>query len=232
MDTAKKIREVRKNLGLTQAEFAELVDATQGSVSKWETGRETPRYDALVKIAKAANISMSAAMTGTEHTFNRREPTMAVTLVGAVQSGYYVENSYWDDDDMVELSIPAYSGIERFASEAYIVKGMARYPDFPPGTVLVVATDEDIDFENGDYVVSRTRQEEGLYEVQVRRVALGSGDEIHLLSVEGGDGAFRPPELSTRARSARNELSILGLIVTVIRPYANELRLIALPDQF
>lgn len=37
--TAHKLRRARKRLGLTQAEVAELAGVTQGTVSKWETGK-------------------------------------------------------------------------------------------------------------------------------------------------------------------------------------------------
>lgn len=37
--TAHKLRRARKRLGLTQAEVAKRAGVTQGTISKWETGK-------------------------------------------------------------------------------------------------------------------------------------------------------------------------------------------------
>jgi DNA-binding transcriptional regulator YiaG len=39
---AKKIRQLRASLKMTQAEFAKVVRATQGQVSNWESGGYRP----------------------------------------------------------------------------------------------------------------------------------------------------------------------------------------------
>jgi len=49
---ARSIRAARKALKLNQAEFAEALGASQGSVSKWESGREVPRVETLQRIAE------------------------------------------------------------------------------------------------------------------------------------------------------------------------------------
>ncbi|MDQ0558709.1 transcriptional regulator with XRE-family HTH domain [Rhizobium mesoamericanum] len=49
---AREIRLARKRLKMNQAEFAKAIDASQGSVSKWESGREVPRLEAVEKIAQ------------------------------------------------------------------------------------------------------------------------------------------------------------------------------------
>lgn len=53
-ELAKAIRLARKSLKMNQAQFAEALGASQGSISKWEAGRETPRLEALQKIAELA----------------------------------------------------------------------------------------------------------------------------------------------------------------------------------
>lgn len=39
----KKIRELRRNMGLSQIDLAHLVGVDQGTVSRWERGKESPR---------------------------------------------------------------------------------------------------------------------------------------------------------------------------------------------
>ncbi|MNL11458.1 transcriptional repressor DicA [compost metagenome] len=48
---ARGIRLARKQLKMSQAEFAAALNASQGSVSKWESGKEVPRLETLQRIA-------------------------------------------------------------------------------------------------------------------------------------------------------------------------------------
>lgn len=41
------ITELRERLGLTQTELAEKIGRNQGSVSRWESGTQTPDIEAL-----------------------------------------------------------------------------------------------------------------------------------------------------------------------------------------
>jgi transcriptional regulator with XRE-family HTH domain len=47
------IREGRRRLGLTQEQFADLIGADQGAVSRWEAGEWAPSAENQLKIAKA-----------------------------------------------------------------------------------------------------------------------------------------------------------------------------------
>ena len=50
-----KIRRIRNELGLSQAEFAALLDVAQGSVSKWER-RIAPERPTITNLKKIANL--------------------------------------------------------------------------------------------------------------------------------------------------------------------------------
>ena len=52
MLTPQLIRDLRKALGLTAAEFAELLDSHWNTVFQWESGRRHPRYETQVKLNK------------------------------------------------------------------------------------------------------------------------------------------------------------------------------------
>jgi SOS-response transcriptional repressor LexA len=51
---AVRIAELRKKLGMNQAEFAKSLGAGQGNVSKWETGKNRPTPDTFALMAKIA----------------------------------------------------------------------------------------------------------------------------------------------------------------------------------
>ena len=50
--TGKKIAELRKEKGLTQKEFAEILHVTDKAVSKWERGLNFPELFTLEKLHK------------------------------------------------------------------------------------------------------------------------------------------------------------------------------------
>lgn len=52
------IRRLRKEKGLTQEEFAELMDRTSGSISRFENGRQLMGVDLLVQIAAYFSVSV------------------------------------------------------------------------------------------------------------------------------------------------------------------------------
>ena len=53
-----RIRALRKEAGMSQAELAERIGVDPGRVSRYEAGRITPSADALVRLAESLNISI------------------------------------------------------------------------------------------------------------------------------------------------------------------------------
>ena len=51
------IQELRKNKNLTQTDLARIFSTTQRTISNWETGRNEPPYDMLIKYAKFFNVT-------------------------------------------------------------------------------------------------------------------------------------------------------------------------------
>jgi ribosome-binding protein aMBF1 (putative translation factor) len=55
---ADKVAERRKELGLSQAELAELVATTQSAIARLESGGRPPRIDTLLRIADALDCEL------------------------------------------------------------------------------------------------------------------------------------------------------------------------------
>src|SRR6187397_839511 len=55
---ADKVAERRKELGLSQAELAELVATTQSAIARLESGGRPPRIDTLLRIAEALECEL------------------------------------------------------------------------------------------------------------------------------------------------------------------------------
>jgi ribosome-binding protein aMBF1 (putative translation factor) len=55
---AERVVERRKELGLSQAELAELVATTQSAIARLESGGRPPRIDTLLRIANALDCEL------------------------------------------------------------------------------------------------------------------------------------------------------------------------------
>lgn len=53
------IREIRKELGLSQFEFARLLSVHQTAVSQWETGRTSPEIEIVKRISRISGHTVS-----------------------------------------------------------------------------------------------------------------------------------------------------------------------------
>ena len=58
MNLSEKIQTLRKEKGLTQEQFADMLYVSRTAVSKWENGRGMPGMDSLKMIAKEFEISI------------------------------------------------------------------------------------------------------------------------------------------------------------------------------
>lgn len=62
MNLSEKIIMLRNQKGYSQEEFAELLDVSRQSVSKWETGIATPEIDKLVQIGKIFAVTVDSLL--------------------------------------------------------------------------------------------------------------------------------------------------------------------------
>ena len=58
MTLADKLKEARKNTGLTQIELAEKLCVSRQAITKWESGKGIPDVDNLRTISKVLNVSI------------------------------------------------------------------------------------------------------------------------------------------------------------------------------
>lgn len=62
MDLGSKIKEIRKNFGLTQEDLAEKINVSRQAVAKWEMGNGVPDTDNLKVISKLFGISIDTLL--------------------------------------------------------------------------------------------------------------------------------------------------------------------------
>lgn len=57
MDIGKTIKELRKEMGLSQTQLAKIVGYSQSVIAKWEKDESEPNAKAILKLAKALDCS-------------------------------------------------------------------------------------------------------------------------------------------------------------------------------
>jgi transcriptional regulator with XRE-family HTH domain len=65
----KRIKRIRKELGLSQIEFAQLLGASQSNISKYERDELRPTCDFLLGLNKKLNININWLLTGSGNMF-------------------------------------------------------------------------------------------------------------------------------------------------------------------
>ena len=58
MTTGERIKEARKHRKMTQKQLAEAAGVATGTIQQYELGKREPRYEILIRICKALNISI------------------------------------------------------------------------------------------------------------------------------------------------------------------------------
>lgn len=65
-DFGRNLSQIRKERRLTQQQLADLIDAQQRVVSRWETGQAKPHFDHVVRLAQVLEVSLDHLVLGDE----------------------------------------------------------------------------------------------------------------------------------------------------------------------
>lgn len=74
------LKELRKEKGITQAEFAETLGVTNRSISRWEIGTNMPDLDLLIQIANYYEVEISEILDGERKSENMDKKTEETLL--------------------------------------------------------------------------------------------------------------------------------------------------------
>ena len=91
MDMGERIKKLRKELNLTQTEFAERLGSVQNTITRYETGNRTPSSSVITLICHEFNVSESWLRTG--------EGEMFVPLTRSQEIAEFVGKILKGDED-------------------------------------------------------------------------------------------------------------------------------------
>ena len=84
---SEKLKQLRKELKLTQGELAARFGVTQQAIAKWEAGRALPETETISRIAGFFGVTADYLLDMTD-AFIPAGPASSVRIIGTVKAGY------------------------------------------------------------------------------------------------------------------------------------------------
>lgn len=134
MEANKRIKDRRKQLGLTMLEVAKLVGVSEATISRWESGDiANMRRDKIKKLSVALKVSPDFIMRENDHEFAPYNPIVhEIPILGYISAGLPI---YADEHIIGTTYTELNSGAEYFALK---VKGDSMIPLYHEGDKVLV----------------------------------------------------------------------------------------------
>lgn len=198
----KKIRELRKQKGLTQTQLADELNVEFSNVSKWELGKNDPSKELIAKMAKLFNVSIEYLLGISDNPTPDTLPTATVKipLLGNIAAGQPIE------------------AVENVEDYVYISEDMSRHGTY--FALKVKGNSMEPRIYEGDIAIIRHQGSVNSGEIAAVKV---NGDDVTLKKVEyvkdgvkliGLNPSFTPLFYTT-AECVQKPLSILGKLVEI-----------------
>ena len=160
-----RLKQLRKELGLSQKSLSEHLGVTQQAVGKWETGRSSPDPATLARLASLLNTSADYLLGITERAAEPAAPLpykeSPIPVIGAVRAGY--GSLAFEEDYGTE-----YACVKNPDSYFYlVVKGDSMEPRIQDGDLALVHRQPTL--ENGDLGVMVFGEGEGTLKKYIQR---------------------------------------------------------------
>lgn len=101
-DLGNKIARKRKDIGLTQIEFAEKLNVTRQTVSRWEAGTVMPDIDKISDIAEILEVSCDYLLRD-DVTDEKDNTPKGVSRVLSALKGKRVKLNFFEDESDIDL---------------------------------------------------------------------------------------------------------------------------------
>ncbi|MCP5108264.1 MAG: helix-turn-helix transcriptional regulator [bacterium] len=105
-----RLKEIRKNLGFLQKEFAEELDISTSAISDIEAGKIKPRFDLIFNITKKFNVNVNYLLHGKGDMFMPREDTPAALANKVTEYAHWLKEFlyYFNESEMVRYAMMSY----------------------------------------------------------------------------------------------------------------------------
>lgn len=138
-----KLRELRKQNGYSQQKLADALDISQSTVAMWESGKNTPEYNTLLRISALFSVSIDY-LTG----LHTGKSPVKIPVLGYVRAGVPTEavEEILDYEDIFlnESELGSYFALR--------IKGDSMAPRMMDGDTVIVKKQPS--FTSGDICVA------------------------------------------------------------------------------
>jgi len=211
------IKQLRKNLNLTQLDVSKFVGVSKTSVSQWESGLTSPRGEHLYTLCKVLQCEPDYLLYGKDVLQKSHEPSPSrhnlipnpyaikkVPLISLVQAGEWTsiadrihtnESEEWQD---TTASVSTNAFALRVRGDSMV--NPHGFPSIPEGSIVIV--DPDGHVESGKIVVVRL---DGTSEATLKK-----------LIIDGPYMYLKPLNPDYRTIQIDQECTIVGIIKQVI----------------
>lgn len=113
-----RIKQIRKEIGLTQVDFGEKIGVKGNTVTNYETGLRNPTDAVILSICREFNVNEDWLRNGTGEMFKEKDGSFTELLSELDDS----------DDDFIKSLIKVYMGLDEDSKEALrkIANGMSE----------------------------------------------------------------------------------------------------------
>lgn len=161
-----RLKQLRKEMGLSQKSLSEHLGVTQQAVGKWETGRSSPDPSTLARLASLLETSADYLLGISDQAAEPAAPALPygespIPVIGTVRAGYGA--LAFEEDYGVE-----YACVKDPANYFYlVVKGDSMEPRIQDGDLALVHRQPTL--ENGDLGVMVFGEGEGTLKKYIQR---------------------------------------------------------------
>ena len=208
--TANKIKEYRKDKGLTQKELGEIVGVKHNTISGYENCTTEPEQNILFKIASALNVSIndlfpSTTTSSLSKNIELKPKSVKIPVLGYIIAGVPID-AIEDIIDYEEISADMAATGEFFCLK---VKGDSMEPTFTEGDILVIRQQPDV--ESNQIAVVIVNGNEGT----VKRIKKSSAG----ITLIGDNVSSFLPVFYTNEEIQQLPVTIVGKVVELRRSF-------------
>lgn len=142
-----RVKNLRKEKGISQQELAQMLYVNQTAVSQWERGVTNPSTDTVIALANIFGVSVDYLLGNSDYPGAPTPAGVQIPVLGNVQAGLPI-SAVQDILDFEEITPELAATGEFFALR---IKGKSMEPRMMEGDVVIIRQQDDAD--TGDTVV-------------------------------------------------------------------------------
>ncbi|RAL98693.1 XRE family transcriptional regulator [Agrobacterium sp. MS2] len=220
---AERIKAFRESLGLDQEEFAEFLEMGEGgqsTISKWERAKQLPGSKYTSRLAQKSGKSTVYFSGLAPVDQDGIDDAQAFPLIGEIQAGVWREAMPFDEHEAPLVSLPYAANVAPYKMRAFLVRGTSMDELYPDGSIVFVAGlhDNPISPVDGDVVVVQRQDEAGLYEATLKELVIDENGRKWLWP-RSFDPEHQSPLSINHKRDKSTDVVILGIVqAAIVKP--------------